>query len=120
MPVLVSLLELVAAEGTRALWPAEFRGFVEAIEAVPEERAGWGVAAEWCDSHDERGLGRAFRYVFKRPEIVVEKTNYGWWYLRGVPYVVSRPEVAKVDRNSVAGAVAELAMQIEAALRELE
>ena len=66
MPVTVKLLDLVALPDSRPLWPAEFHALIAKLEDNPEERAQWGVIADWLDENDEPELAAAFRWLSNR------------------------------------------------------
>lgn len=61
------MLELVSITNTRGVWPAEFAALVATCEADPDDRLPFGLVADWCDEHNEPELGRAWRWLHKRP-----------------------------------------------------
>lgn len=64
----VSLEKLVSLKGSRPLWPAEFAALVALLDADPNDKAAWGVAADWLDEPErgEHDLAEAFRWIHKR------------------------------------------------------
>ena len=79
MPVLVSLEALVSLPDSSPLWPQEFESLVVAIEADPNDKLPWGVAADWLceDKVGETDLGEAFRWIHKREKVRIEAATTG-------------------------------------------
>jgi hypothetical protein len=75
MPVSVPLVKLVALPDSRPLWPAEFESLVAKLEEKPNDRAHWGVIADWCQENDEPELADAFRWVSKQTKVRVIKSQ---------------------------------------------
>lgn len=122
----VSLLELVSIPNTRPVWPSEFAAMVATCEESPNDRTTFGVLADWCDEHNEPELGRAWRWLSKRPPLVDDRgehvggvrveyksTSYGgWeWMLKGLPGSVTIFKDYR-DSSTLAGRVAGLARRL--------
>lgn len=120
MPVSVSLFHFVQAPDTRSLWPEQFRGLLEACEKDVPDRLPFGVMADWCDEQGEPELGEAFRWLHKRPEVVIEsdrrlKSQTHW--LTHHPTVMGSVGGGSVNLNGLIGVVIALAKRI-AEMRE--
>lgn len=74
----VSLVGLCELSETRHLWPEQFNALVIACEKNLEDRLAFGVVADWCDENDEPEMGDAFRWLHKRPSVVVSKHVSSW------------------------------------------
>lgn len=123
MAVTVSLLDLVAVRDTRRLWPEKFLALVGKLEDDPTEHDQLLVIADWLQEQDERLLEAAFRYVGKRHELDLKVTRHGtfsYWNIENLTYAVSQQKVADVDDSTAAGAFARLALQLDAARKDLE
>lgn len=71
----VSLYELVQVKQSARSWPHEFRSLVEKCEADVADRLPFGVVADWCDERDEPELAEAFRWLHKRPDVGVVRSQ---------------------------------------------
>lgn len=127
MSVPVSLLRLVCVPNTRHLWPEEFAALVATCEADPDDRTAFGVAADWCDENDEPHLGEAFRWMFKRPDVMLHRSTEYYskdsWEFRLLPTglagdVPTADNGATINRTTVAGMMADLAYRLKK-LREI-
>lgn len=119
--VSVSLLRLVAIADTRPVWPPDFEGKIAKLDDEPNERAQWGIIADWCDENEEPQLARAFRWMSKRKLVDVRNTRPPglkplYWMLEGIPPALASIFPQNADRSTLAGLMADLA----AALEELD
>lgn len=117
----VSLLKLVSLPGTREAWPDDFAGKVAVLDEAPDQRAAYGVIADWLDENGEAELGRAFRFVLNRTLVEVRNsrlphTGPPHWTLDGLPRALATVMPQKADRATIPGLMADLA----AALEELD
>jgi len=96
----VSLLKLVQVIGSQDAWPDDFRAMNEHCQADPTDRTPFGVAADWLDEHGEPELADAFRWLHRRPTVVVRwvepNRNSGQGY-----YTMEKPPVTMTCADGV-------------------
>lgn len=118
----VKLLRLVGVKNTRPLWPADFEGKIRHLEAEPDDRARWGVTADWLDENGEPELAAGFRYVFRKPDIKIYRSKDATklWCLDNLPPAVSvRWHGYEADRETPAGLAACIYYALERARADL-
>lgn len=120
MSVAVSLERLVAVPNSFPLWPEEFAALVAKLGDDPNDKAQWGVVADWCDENDETALGDAFRYVSNRPDIRARNVNttvkgVKLWQFDDLPPSVNVIPYPNGDRGTIAGLASALAKMLQAA-----
>lgn len=118
----VSLLDLVRVGNTRPVWPAEFRTMVELLEKTPDDRDGYGKAADWLDEADEPQLAECFRYAFRKPAVKIyrSKDAVKSWSFENLPPAVSAHYTGwPGDRSTLAGLMATLWPALEAVRGDL-
>lgn len=72
MSVSVSLLKLVATDGTQDVWPDEFRTAMDKVKEDKSERNALAVLADWLRDVDEPWLEKAVRFYLKRPGMTID------------------------------------------------
>ncbi len=125
MSVAVSLENLVSLPGTMSLWPEEFVALVAKLADEPNDKAQWGVIADWCKEQEEESLGDAFRYVSRRPTVTVRDSNTtvrkaNLWVLDGLPPSLNAVPYPSVDRGTIAGLASALAKMLAAAREDVK
>lgn len=118
----VSLRLLVSVPITRAMWPADFTALADQLEKEPEDRSRWGVVADWLEENGEAELGTCFRYVFRKPGVLIyrSKDSRKEWCFDNLPPAVSAHYKGwESDRSTLAGLAATLWPALEAARNDL-
>lgn len=123
VPVTVSLADLVALPGARTLWPAEFNALVDRLLDEPNEKAQWGVIADWLDEAErgEHALADAFRWVAKRANVTARLAMHckpPRWEFVGLPAALNSVIWPESDRTTIPGLVAALAFALKS-VREI-
>lgn len=93
----VSLLKLVQVVGSQDVWPADFVALNAKCEADVADRVPFGVAADWCDEHDEPELADAFRWLHRRPDVRIRlvkppRTDLVYFSMENPPVTMTCPD----------------------------
>lgn len=126
MPVLVPLDKLMLMDDGRDLWPDDFAALVAACEANPEDRTSFGILADWLDDHDEPDFARAWRWLHKRPDVLIKTRKLDYksppevrYYLKNLPGSMRYADVEGKWGGGLPSCVAALSAKLKELMAEL-
>lgn len=123
MPIQVPLIDLCRIKYVDKFFPEEFANQLKHLEENPDDKAAWGVLADWLIDKDvgidEPDLSAACRYIFKRTGVEVIRDG-GAWNIRGGDKPFNYTTFTCYETYSLAGSVAVLAAEIRDFKKGLE